>query len=108
MKFEVYEGSSGDGRWRLIAGNGQNVANGGEGFASVSGAKAAAENFKGRAADYKYEITQSEKSGEWYWKAVASNGQTTAIGGEGFSSEASAERAAYNVRDNAGSATNPE
>ena len=36
MKFEVYETAGGNNRWRLVSGNGQEVANSGENFASHS------------------------------------------------------------------------
>ncbi|MGF1483678.1 MAG: YegP family protein [Opitutales bacterium] len=32
MKYEVYEDKAGEYRWRLKADNGQNIANGGEGY----------------------------------------------------------------------------
>ena len=39
-KFELYQDSKGEYRWRLKSGNGQVIANGGEGYSS----KAAAQN----------------------------------------------------------------
>jgi uncharacterized protein YegP (UPF0339 family) len=38
VRFEVYAGSGGKCRWRLLADNGQNVASSGESFASKSNA----------------------------------------------------------------------
>ena len=35
-KFEVYKDAKGEFRWRLVASNGQSIANGGEGFKSKS------------------------------------------------------------------------
>ena len=32
MKFELYKDANGEFRWRLKASNGQNIANGGEGY----------------------------------------------------------------------------
>jgi uncharacterized protein len=43
-------------------------------------------------------------SGNWYWHLIASNGQKVATAGESFASKANAERAAENVKKNAGSA----
>jgi uncharacterized protein YegP (UPF0339 family) len=48
-KFEIYEDTSGNYRWRLKAGNGQKVATSGESFDSRSNAKRAAENVKANA-----------------------------------------------------------
>jgi uncharacterized protein YegP (UPF0339 family) len=49
MKIEVYETSGANSRWRLVADNGQEVANSGEIFANASNAKRAAESFKAGA-----------------------------------------------------------
>lgn len=38
-----------------------------------------------------------DKSGQWRWQLKASNGRIIAVGGEAFSSESSARRAAANV-----------
>ena len=105
MKFEVYETSAGNCRWRLVAGNGEEVANGGENFASHSNATRAAESFKAGAGSTEYEIYES--GDQWRWRAKARNGQITASSGEPFVSKSNAQRAADNVRDNAGGATGP-
>lgn len=105
MKFEVYQTSAGNSRWRLIAGNGQEVANGGENFSSHSSAKHAAESFKAHVNASTFEIYPS--GDQYRWRAKASNGQITASSGEPFVSESNAQRAADNVRDNAGSADGP-
>lgn len=52
----------------------------------------------------KFEIYR-DQGGSYRWRLVASNGQTVASSGESFASKANAERAAENVRDNAGKAT---
>lgn len=49
MKFEIYKDSGGHYRWRLVSSNGQTIASSGEGFASHSNAKRAAENVKTHA-----------------------------------------------------------
>ena len=36
-KFEIYQDKKGEYRWRLKSGNGQNIANGGEGYTSKDG-----------------------------------------------------------------------
>jgi uncharacterized protein YegP (UPF0339 family) len=38
-KFEIYQDAQGEFRWRLKSGNGQVIANGGEGYTSKSGVK---------------------------------------------------------------------
>ena len=49
MKFEIYAGSDGQYRWRLVSSNGQTVATSGESFASKANATRAAENVKAGA-----------------------------------------------------------
>ncbi len=44
--FEVYEDQAGEHRWRLIAGNGRIIADGGEGYASKDGAIKAVDRVK--------------------------------------------------------------
>jgi uncharacterized protein YegP (UPF0339 family) len=49
VKFQIYAGSDGQYRWRLVATNGQTVATSGESFASKANATRAAENVKENA-----------------------------------------------------------
>ena len=46
FKFEVYRDAASDYRWRLKASNGRIVADSGEGYASRSNARRAAENVR--------------------------------------------------------------
>jgi len=48
-KFELYKDSKGEFRWRLIASNGQMIANGGEGYKSKDSAKNGIESVKKNA-----------------------------------------------------------
>jgi uncharacterized protein YegP (UPF0339 family) len=48
-KFELYKDSKGEFRWRLIASNGQMIANGGEGYKSKESCKAGIESVKQNA-----------------------------------------------------------
>lgn len=49
--FEVYEDSAGEWRWRLVAPNGNIIADSGEGYRSKQGAKRGIESVKEGAAD---------------------------------------------------------
>jgi uncharacterized protein YegP (UPF0339 family) len=49
MKFQIYAGSDGQYRWRLVASNGQTIATSGESFASKANASRAAENIRDNA-----------------------------------------------------------
>jgi uncharacterized protein YegP (UPF0339 family) len=48
-KFHIYEDRGGHYRWKLVAPNGEETASSGEGFASKSNAKRAAESVKEHA-----------------------------------------------------------
>ena len=48
-KFEIYKDAKGEFRWRLIASNGQMIANGGEGYKAKDSAKAGIESVKKNA-----------------------------------------------------------
>jgi uncharacterized protein len=53
---------------------------------------------------WKFEI-YADSAGNYRWRLKAGNGQTVASSGESFDSRSNAERAAENVRDNAGDAS---
>jgi uncharacterized protein len=52
---------------------------------------------------YKFEVYK-DKAGEYRWRLVASNGNTIATGGEGYSSKASAEAGIESVKKHAADA----
>lgn len=52
----------------------------------------------------KFEIFQRQDQ-QYSWRLKSSNGQVIATAGEGFASKSNAERAAQNVKDDAGSAS---
>lgn len=54
--FEVYEDSAGQWRWRLVAPNGNIVADSGEGYSSKQGAKRGIESVKEGAPDADVEV----------------------------------------------------
>ena len=49
-KFELYKDKKGEFRWRLVASNGQAIASSGEGYTTLSNAKAGIESVKKNAA----------------------------------------------------------
>ena len=55
--FEVYKDKAGEFRWRLKAGNGQNIASSGEGYAEKRGCLAGIESVKRNAPGAKIEET---------------------------------------------------
>ncbi|MFP4530449.1 MAG: HVO_2922 family protein [Halodesulfurarchaeum sp.] len=56
--FEVYEDSAGQWRWRLVAPNGNIVADSGEGYSSKQGAKRGIESVREGAPDADLEVLE--------------------------------------------------
>lgn len=52
----------------------------------------------------KFEIYQSPKNNEWYWRFKAANGQIVATGGEGYKEKESCRHGLEVVKDNAADA----
>lgn len=104
--FERYEDAGGEHRWRLVHENGNVLADGGEGYASRSGADEAVERVKRIAgpADYlrpdptAFEVYR-DTGGEWRWRLVHENGNVLADGGEGYTRRRDARRAIDRIRD---------
>lgn len=92
-EFEVYEDDAGDHRWRLIASNGELVADSGQGFSSESGAEESIDRVRGHSADAAvlevgmaaFEVYE-DNAGEYRWRLRHRNGTIVADGGEGYSS----------------------
>jgi len=57
-EIEVYKGKGGKYRWRLIAGNGENIANGSQGYHNRSNALRA---FRRCGMIFKYELYRIKK-----------------------------------------------
>ena len=107
-EFEVYEDAGGEYRWRLRHDNGNIIADGGEGYASESGAQDAVV----RAREYApgadvldigsaaFEIYEDE--GEKYrWRLRHRNGRIMADSGQGYASRSGVEEGIGSVKRNA-------
>jgi len=101
-RFRIANDRAGKPSWWLYAANNEMVAWAGETFASPHNAQRAAAAFKVGATSARYDIYQ-DAGGSWRWRAWRGSDKV-ASSGESFSSRYAAEQAAYNVRDNAGSA----
>lgn len=91
--------------WWLFGENGEQVGWSGRIFESVDEATAEAQAFKENAATAMYDIylDDAEKP---RWRAYVDDVRV-ASSGESFASRSNAQRAAENVRDNAGAAEGP-
>lgn len=105
VKFEVLSDTAGKPYWRLRSNNSQTVAWSGETFSSEYAVKQAAQAFKAGAKTARY-VVYKDSGGKYRWRAWRSS-DIVASSGESFYGEWEANRAAENVRDNAGGATGP-
>lgn len=103
--FEVYEDAASEWRWRLVAQNGNIVADSGEGYGSRSAAREAAERVRGGAPEADvldidgpaFEVYE-DTAGEWRWRLRYSNGEIGADSGEGYGSRSAARDAVQRVK----------
>lgn len=103
---EVYEDAAGEYRWRLVHRNGNILADSGEGYASRSNARRAADRFQELASDAERDAetgprfeTYEDAAGEHRWRLVAANGESVADSGEGYTDRSALADAIDRVRE---------
>jgi uncharacterized protein YegP (UPF0339 family) len=110
--FQVFEDRADEWRWRLVAANGETIADGGEGYASKRNAREAAERVRASAPaadvldvdDAAFEVYE-DRAGEWRWRLRHRNGRIVADSGEGYASRHGARAAVDRVKERADGAT---
>lgn len=105
MYFSVGNNTAGNPSWWLYGDNHKTVAWAGETFYDLANARRACLAFKSGASMARFE-TYLDQGGEWRWRAWRSSDKV-ASSGESFDSKWNADRAAENVKVNAGSASGP-
>ncbi|WP_276273733.1 YegP family protein [Haloarcula litorea] len=106
--FEVYEDNAGEYRWRLRAGNGELVADGGEGYTERNKALRAVERVRSYAPEADtltigsaaFEIYE-DSADEWRWRLRHRNGEIVADSGEGYPKRSRAVAAIERVKRHA-------
>jgi uncharacterized protein YegP (UPF0339 family) len=106
-RFEVYEDSSGDHRWRLVSSNDKILADGGEGYSSRSAAEDAVDRVKGYAPESDvldvgraaFEVYE-DSAGEWRWRLRHRNGEIMGDSGEGYAERNKAQDAIDAIKRN--------
>jgi len=110
-RFEVFEDSAGEHRWRLVSRNDEIIADSGEGYTSRSEAENAVSRVRdhvpaadtltiGEAAIELFE----DSAGEHRWRLRHRNGTILCTGGEGYSSRSGAIGGVTSVKRNASEA----
>jgi hypothetical protein len=116
--FETYEDESGEHRWRLRHRNGNNIANGSQGYASrqkcKQGLESVRENAPGAATDDlsreddpveegtsggTFELYEDD-GGKFRWRLRHRNGNVIADSGQGYASKQKCKQGMRSVREN--------
>jgi len=119
-RFELYEDSAEEWRWRLVHRNGNIIADSGQGYASAQkanqGLDSVVQNAPGgyvvdTSKNDESEVTDGGSSatfelfedsgGKWRWRLVHRNGNIIADGGHGYSSKQKAKQGLRSVKQNA-------
>ncbi|SDZ97979.1 Uncharacterized conserved protein YegP, UPF0339 family [Haloplanus vescus] len=108
ITFELFEDAADEWRWRARHQNGEIVADGGEGYASKSGAREAITRLQAYAPDADvlevgkaaFEVYR-DKGGEYRWRLVHRNGNILADSGEGYAEKSGARQAVTRLKSNA-------
>ncbi|WP_435066291.1 HVO_2922 family protein, partial [Halobaculum sp. EA56] len=103
--IEVYEDAAGEFRWRLVHRNGNVLGDSGEGYATRSNARRAADRFQEAAGEASVDAdsglrfeTYEDAAGDYRWRLVAANGEPIGDSGEGYSSSSELADAVERVR----------
>jgi uncharacterized protein YegP (UPF0339 family) len=108
-EYELYEDAAGEWRWRLIAANGEIIADCGQGYGDRRDAEAGIETVRGKAGDADHlEITPAgfevyrDEADEWRWRLIRQNGLIIADSGGGYTERSSAMEAVERVQSLSG------
>ncbi|MFD1645009.1 DUF1508 domain-containing protein [Haloarchaeobius litoreus] len=115
LEFERYEDTAGEHRWRLRSGNGELVADSGEGYASADGLEEAIERVERQVPDADaldvgraiFEVYE-DRGGKWRWRLRHRNGNIIADCGQGYGSRHGVHDAIESVKRNAPTASEEE
>jgi len=95
-EYELYEDEAGEYRWRLVAANGEIIADCGQGYSDRRGAEAGIETVRGKASEADHlDITPAgievyrDEGDDWRWRLIRQNGQVIADSGGGSYTERS-------------------
>ncbi len=112
---ETYEDAAGEHRWRLVAPNGEPIADSGEGYASRSNLEDAVERLREYAPEADaldvgfaaFEVFE-DRGGEWRWRLRHRNGNVVADSGQGYSERGDVHEAIERIKRHAPAADTTE
>jgi uncharacterized protein YegP (UPF0339 family) len=103
LKFEIYQDSAKEYRWRLKATNDKILATSGQGYKAKADCKNGVERIQKDAEKLKFEPFE-DNAKQFRWRLIASNGQTIGTSSEGYKAKADCEKAIELVKRGAGKA----
>lgn len=104
MAFEIYPDAKGEFRWRLLDGEGTNVANSGQGYGKKADCKKMVENFKDDISKYTFELYEDNKK-EQRFRLKAKNGNTVGASTGSYKTKADAEKTVEAIKKGTKDAT---
>jgi uncharacterized protein YegP (UPF0339 family) len=105
LKFEIYQDTNKEYRWRLKAANGEILATAGEGYKAKADCQKGIDALKAEAAANKLKPeVYEDKAKEHRWRVKAANGQIIAISSEGYKAKADVDKAIDLIRKGAAKA----
>ena len=103
LKFEVYQDSAKEFRWRLKAGNGETLATAGQGYKAKADCVKGVERLKSEADKLMFEVYE-DNAKDSRWRAKVANGQVVATSSQGYKSKADCQKAVDLIKKGAAKA----
>lgn len=100
MTFEVYSDAKEEFRWRLLDGDGKNVANSGQGYGKKVDCTKMVDNFKSDISKYTFEFYEDNKK-ETRFRLKARNGNVVGASTGSYKTKSDAETAVDSIKKGA-------
>jgi uncharacterized protein YegP (UPF0339 family) len=107
LKFEVYQDSANDYRWRLVSGEGndrQVLATGGQGYKAKADCMHGVDVMQKGGDKLTFDVYE-DNGGQSRWRAKASNGQVMAASGSSYKTKAECDQAVETIKKGAAKAS---
>lgn len=100
LKFEIFQDTAKEFRWRLKAGNGEVLATAGQGYKAKADCLKGVERLKNEADKLTFEVYE-DNAKESRWRCKVANGQVVATSSQGYKSKADCEKAVELIKKGA-------
>jgi len=100
LKFEIYQDSVKEYRWRLKGADDKVLATAGQGFVAKADCRKSVDRIVNNLDKQKFEVYE-DKGKDYRWRLKASNGQVVASSSAGYATKADCEKAIDTVKKGA-------